>query len=278
VVAVADDGLADAGGDSWRGPWDFGTLALAHGSASLVLGHGDRALLASIAADVDAAIPAVSAVWGTGWPRHVAVIVPSSAAELAAEVSEGSPVTTDLAAAAVADSQDPVTGAVLGQRLIVNPAALARLSPLGRRIVIRHEVTHIATARATSDATPRWLVEGFAEYVGNLGSGQPVGVAAAELGADVRAGTLPAALPAAAGFDTAATSARAYEQAWLACRLIAVRTGPAGLVRFYRAVDADAGDGPAAVGAALRTVLHESLARFTADWRAYLRAELGTGR
>ena len=61
------------------------------------------------------------------------------------------------------------------------PGALAALTPVGRRIVLTHEITHLATAAVTADITPRWLVEGFAEYVANLGTGQSVRVAAAEL-------------------------------------------------------------------------------------------------
>jgi hypothetical protein len=89
----------------------------------------------------------------------------------------------------------------------------------------------------------------------------------------VAAGHLPAALPAPAAFAGTGTGvAAAYQQAWLACRLIAARAGPAGLVRFYVAVGADPSG---AVAPALRAVLHESVDRFTAQWRDDLRRELG---
>ena len=159
-----------------------------------------------------------------------------------------------------------------GQRLIVNPDALARLSAVGQRIVIRHEVTHIADGRDTPAATPPWVREGFAEYVGNLGTGQPVRTAAAELAADVDAGRLPVALPAAVDLATGDRIPQAYEQSWLACRLIAQRVGTAGLVRFY--VAAGEGIGAPSAAAAVRSVLHESLATFTVQWRAYVRAQL----
>jgi hypothetical protein len=280
VQLAGDDGLADAGGVSWQGPWDFGPLQIVTGSSSLVLGHADNAAaLPAIARTVDAAIPAVSAVWGTGWTRDVAVVVPSSSAEFSAQTGAPSQslATTapdQIAALAISDGTDPASGAVYGQRLIVNPAALSRLSVIGRQITIRHEVTHIATARATTDASPRWLVEGFADYVGNLRSGQPVTVAAAELRADVRAGRGPTALPGDADFDTDGRSAQAYEGAWLACRLIAERAGVAGLVRFYRLVGSSPADPDAAVGVALRSVMHETTARFTTQWRTYLQTEL----
>lgn len=276
VVVAADDGLALAGGVSWRGPWDFGPLQVVRGSASLVLGHpGDAAALRTVAATVDAAVPAVSAVWGSRWTRDVAVVVPSSAAELTAQAGASSDITVQVAAVAVSDGQDPVTGRVFGQRLIVNPAALQKLSAVGRRIVVRHEITHIAAAEATTSASPRWLVEGFADYVGNLGSGQPVRTAAAELRTEVAHGRLPSALPSEAAFDTAGQAPSAYEQAWLACRLIAQRAGPASLVRFYRLVGASSQDAGGAVASGLHAVLHESTAQFTAQWRSYLEAQLG---
>lgn len=271
TVIAGDSDLADAGGNSWRGPWDFGPLVVLRGAHGLVLGHADNAAaLPSIAATVEAAVPAVSAVWGTDWNRDVAVVVPSSQAELTAEVGQTSDVTLQVAAAAVSDPRDPVTGAIAGQRLIVNPDALRNLSAVGQQITIRHEITHIADARYTGAASPRWLIEGFADYVGNLGSGQTPDVTASELRADVRHGKLPVALPDEAAFDTAGQAPQAYEAAWLACRLIAQRAGQPALVRFYKLVGGSSAQSAAAVDAAFEDVLHQSTATFTAQWRSYV--------
>jgi hypothetical protein len=277
VVVAADNGLAQAGGLSWQGPWDFGPLAVRRGAHSLVIGHADAAdALDGIRSTVDAAVPVVTSVWGTDWSQDVAVIVPSTDAELLAQAGQSSDATLTVAAAAISDGQDPVTGDVYGQRLIVNPAALRQLSSIGQQIVVRHEITHIASAAATSAASPTWLVEGFADYVGNLDSGQSVTTTAAELTADVRHGRVPSALPTAGAFSTEGQSAQAYEGAWLACRLIAQRAGQDGLVRFYRVVGASPLSSDAAVAAGLRRVLHESTAQFTAAWRTYLIAQLGS--
>lgn len=280
AVAADDRGLAAVGGASWRGPWDFGPLTVVRGPSALVLGHpADTPLLHVLAGTVAAAVPAVTAVWGTGWARSVAVLVPDGEAELRADLGTttgvGEPVDT-VAAVAVSDATDPVTGTVLGQRLVVEPAQLRRLSAVGRQIVIRHEITHIADAAATGASTPRWLAEGFADYVGNRGSGQSVPTAAAELRAAIAHGRVPARLPGAAAFASPGTAAGAYEQAWLACRLIAARAGVAGLTRFYREVGAATVTPHAAVAGALHRVLHESLATFTDQWRGYLVRELGT--
>jgi hypothetical protein len=275
VVLAADNGLIHAGGASWQGPWDFGPLIVRRGPHSIVLGHPQSAdVLPGIEATVEAAVPAVTAVWGPDWAQDVAVIVPASDAELLAQSGESSDASLTVAAAAASDGQDPLSGAVYGQRLIVNSAALAQLSAIGQQIVIRHEITHIAAAPATSATSPTWLVEGFADYVGNLDSGQPVTTTASELAADVRHGRVPRTLPTPDEFSTQGQSAQAYEGAWLACRLIAQRAGQPGLVHFYKLVGASPQTSDAAVQAAFHAVLHETTAQFTAQWRRYLTAQL----
>jgi hypothetical protein len=276
VYLAGDADMAELGGASWTGPWDYGPLVAARGTSSLVLGHPqDAARLPRLAAAVDAAVPVVTGVWGTGWARQVAVLVPASDAELTALVGSGSAL-TDISAVAVFDAPDPAQGSRTGQRLVLNPRAVAGLTPAGLRVVLQHEITHLASAAATGQAAPRWLVEGLAEYVGNLGSAQPVPNAASELRKEVAGGTLPAALPSDEEFAPGGTRLpQVYEEAWLACRLIAARAGQAGLVRIYRLVGASPDVSVTAVAAALRQVLHVSTAVFTAQWRDYLTGELG---
>ena len=275
TLVAGDDALTADGSVSWRGPWDFGPVQTARGTHTLVLGPPSAgSALLKLAGIVDAAVPAVTAVWGGGWSQRVAVIVPSSTAEFDALTGTGSTV-SDLSAVAVTDGIDTVSQQPYGQRLVLAPAALAHLSTVGEGIVLRHEITHLATAADTSATTPRWLVEGFADYVANLTSGQRVGTAASELRTAVRAGSVPAALPGEADFArTGVALARAYEQSWLACRLIAARAGQDGLVRFYRSVGTSDAPADRAVATAVRDVLHESVSAFTAQWRHYLRAEL----
>jgi hypothetical protein len=276
VYIAADGDMAGLGGASWVGPWDFGPLVVRRGSASLVLGHPqDSAELPRIAAAVDAAVPVVTGVWGSDWTRQVAVLVPASDEEFDALTGQGTALSDDLAVT-VFDALDAAQVRPLGQRLVLNPRALTKLTPTGLRIVVQHEITHLASAASTGDSTPRWLVEGFAEYVGNLGNPQPVRMAAGELRAEIERGKLPAALPADADF--AADSDRlpqVYEQAWLACRLVATRAGQDGLVQFYRLVGESPEVPATAVATALRRALHESTAAFTTDWRDYLREQLG---
>jgi hypothetical protein len=255
------------------------------GPHTLVLAHpahaGDEATFGAL---VEQSVPVVSRVWGTGWNEHVAVLIPDTAAEFDAVTGTGtSSDETAIAAVAVADSvrSDPsgggAGGTVLGARIVLNPTTLGRLDPAGRRLVVQHELTHIATRADTSDQMPSWLIEGFADYVGNLDSGQPVPLAARELASEVRRGVLPRTLPGTADF--AADNSRlpqVYEQAWLACRLVARQYGQPALVRLYRQVSLAAARGDPATAAAtgLGQVLHVTPAAFTAAWRADLVREL----
>lgn len=272
---AADTDAATAGGPSWQGPWDFGRLLARTGPHTLVLSHPLHAAdAATFQALVERSVPVVSSVWGSAWNEHVAVLIPDTPQEFAAVSGDGSD-SHDIAAVAVADSVS-ADGTVLGARIVLNPSNLAKLDQAGRRLVVQHELTHIASRAQTSDQMPTWLIEGFADYVGNLGSGQPIPVAARELATEVRHGKLPAALPTSADFDGGDSRlAQVYEESWLACQLIASRIGQRGLVRFYRVVSAAASTDPAtATAAGFRQELHTTTAAFTASWRAALASEL----
>ncbi|HEX2902534.1 MAG TPA: hypothetical protein VHO01_03685 [Jatrophihabitans sp.] len=278
---AADGDVADSGGPSWQGPWDFGPLLVAAGPHTLVLAHpAHRAVMATFQQLVERSIPVVASVWGASWNEHVGVLIPDTAAEFAAVTSDSND-TQDIAAVAVADSVNPDLSAspqqaVLGARIVLNPDNLSRLDAAGRQLVVQHELTHIATRAQTSDQMPTWLIEGFADYVGNLGSGRGPVMIAPELAADVAHDRLPSQLPASTDFDGANPRLpQAYEQSWLACRLIAATIGQHGLVTFYRAVASAARTNPAtAVATELRALLHTSITAFTARWRSYLQSQL----
>lgn len=270
---AGDDALTVETIASWVGPWRYGPLSAVAGARSLVLGPpADSATMHVLAGEIDAGIARVSRVWGPGWSQRVIALIPASGEQFTALT--GSAV-REVSAAAVTDGVDSGSGRPYGQRLVLNPAQLQRLSPLGRRIVLTHEITHLASAAVTPDITPRWLTEGFADYVANLHTGQSVRTAATELHRAIAHGRVPAALPADGAFGASgSTLAQQYEQSWLACRLIAARVGQHGLVRFYRVVGTALATRAQAVASAFRRVLHETQARFTEQWRRYLVAQL----
>jgi hypothetical protein len=271
---AADADFESAGQRSARGLWDFGPVAAVRTSRVLVLGHpGSLPLMRRILRAADAAVPRVSRVW-RDWPGRVVVLVPDTTAELR-RVIEHSGDLSQIAAVASADvGMDG--GPPAGERVAINPGPFRSLSDFGRRVVLQHEITHVATRDVTSTNTPYWLAEGFADYVGYLDSGATARSAARELGVDVRAGRLPRALPTERDFaGDNPRLAQAYELAWLACRLIVERAGRDGLVRFYRSVSEAPGDPDAALATALRAQLRMTPAEFVAAWREYVRRELG---
>ncbi len=258
-------------------PWDFGPVSvLDDDERVLVIGHpGEAPVMRTVADEVARAIPRVTAVWGTDWARRVVVVVPRSQDEMHSLVGEYGDLSQIAAVATAELGEGSSARSAGGDRILVNPANFAKLGPVGRRVVLTHEVTHVATRVVTPDAMPDWLVEGFADLVGYRGTGVSVPEAARELATEVRAGKVPAALPAdsefAGGNDRLP---QVYEEAWLACRMVADRYGEQTAVRLYRAVGQSSDTGTAAAADGLHTVLGVTLAQFTAQWRDYVRASL----
>ncbi len=273
----ADDDFAAVGLATPRALWDRGPVVAVRAKGVLVLGHADTPkLLRNVAAVAADAIPRVTAVWGA-WSQRAVVVVPSSGDEMS-ELLGSTGDLSQIAAVATAelrggtDEYDPA-----GDRILVNPQTFPKLGQLGRRVVLTHEITHVATRRASGPAVPAWLAEGFADYIGYLDVDVPLAVSARDLRRDVRAGKAPTALPVENDFDGANEGLpAAYEAAWLAVRLLAREHGRAGLLELYRAVGASRGVPSAqAVETALREQLGTSTDELTADWRAYLQQQLG---
>lgn len=277
----ADDDFADQGLHTQRGPWDFGPLRVTRSRTVLVLSHpGSDRLARQVAEEVSRDIPRVDAVWKRPWAHRAVVVIPSTQRELEQLVGETG--LDQIAAVATAESTrrgDGSTDAPVGDRVMVNPLNFDKLGPIGRRVVLTHELTHVATRAVTAERMPSWLVEGFADYVGYLGAGVPVRVAAGELADDLRAGKPLRALPADADFGAKNPRlAQAYEQSWLAARFIADQVGPAGLAALYAAVGEQSSrptaDPTRVLSAALRATLRLDLQHFVSAWRGYVRRQL----
>ncbi|WP_128976783.1 hypothetical protein [Streptomyces roseicoloratus] len=256
--------------------WQQGDVTTVTGRRSLVLGVGQsRERLREIADAADGAVPAVGDAWPSPWAGRVVVLVPASVDAMGALL--GAPAASYRGIAAVTTGRVGGGPTAPADRVIVNPEAYGVLGDFGRRFVLTHETTHVATRAQTTAATPLWLSEGFADWVAYRGTGRTPAQAAPELARAVRAGRTPAVLPDDEEFafgGEAEAVARAYESGWLACLLIAERRGEERLTAFYRTVGAH----PQREGAlekALAEVLHTTPEEFTADWRAYLRERLG---
>ena len=256
--------------------WDQGRVTAVKSTHSLVLGVGQSpATLRDYARLADTAVPEVTRAWGTDWTRRVVLLVPGSLNGMAALL--GAPAANYRGIAAVTTGEAGGSGQAPADRVILNPEAYAVLGAVGRQVVLTHETTHVATRAHTTPATPLWLSEGYADWIGYLDTGRTPTEVAPELARAVAAGDAPDGLPADKDFgftDDPTTLAEAYEGGWLACRMIAGRWGEGKLGAFYRAVGAHQGRA-GAVEDALRTELGTTLPDFTARWRDYVAAQLG---
>ncbi|MEV7716910.1 hypothetical protein [Streptomyces sp. NPDC088184] len=265
-----------AGADQVRQLWQQGDVRVVRGKHSLVLGVGrTEQELRAIAGTADRAVPAVSRAWPERWAGRVVVLVPRTVEDMAGLL--GSAPADYRGIAAVTTGRTGSADRNPADRVIVNPQAYGTLSPLGRRVVLIHETTHVATRARTSAATPTWLSEGFADRVAYRAEDRTPAQIAPGLAEAVRRGDPPAGLPTDEDFGFAGDPerlARAYEGGWAACALIADHWGEEKLSAFYRAVGGHAGrDG--AVRQAMREVLGTTPAEFTALWREWLRSRLG---
>jgi hypothetical protein len=274
---ASDTMLEPQGEHTWRGLWDFGPCTAMPVGSGVVIGHTgpDDGLLGAWAAELDVAVAAVSAVWGTDWSQRVAVLVPRTVDEMRALVGPAFNV-DGIAAAAVADKVDVANHLAVGQRIVLNPAQAGRLSASARRIVLRHEITHIAARASTVDGAPLWLLEGFADYIGYRDSGLQPREAAPDLARAMRSGNPPLALPADEDFLGGTEHLDlAYQLAWSVALYVKERVGEEGLVRLYRQIAADRSQDQASVEDAIETVLGTDFNGFVTGWLGSLPGRFG---
>jgi hypothetical protein len=272
----SDTALESRGWRTWRGPWDFGRCVVARTPAGVVIGHQDTAAqVARIAAELDPAVQAVTAVWGQDWPRRAVVLLPSTPEELRALVGSQFAVDT-IAAVAVADRVDERAHTAQGQRVVFNPGNAATLSDTGLRAVLRHELTHVAARGGTVDGTALWMLEGFADYVGYADTGVQLAQNAPDLVAAVRQSGPPAGLPPDTAFraDNGELST-AYQEAWSLALYVARHWDQATLVRLYRTVAAAGRQDDAQLDALLRPVLGVDRAGLITGWQTFLTENSG---
>jgi hypothetical protein len=230
------DGLAIAGygaptASEGRVPlWLRGELAVSRSDDHLVLVDGAQSEADEVAQRVARGIPVVRKVLPE-WSGPVVVEVPASAADLDETLGVAPGTYAGIAAVTAGVGSD--TGPDAPVHVFVNPQVTDGLRRAGAQVVMSHELVHVATDAVRRPVEP-WLLEGFADYVALRDTRLPDRVTLGRAIEAARRDGVPEALPTAADFDTRAEDLQArYEEAWLACRIIAERLGERGLVKVY---------------------------------------------
>ena len=272
----SDTALNGLGRRTWRGPWDFGPCQVTATRHGIVLSHPrNDQIVERLARELDPSVRAVSDIWPASWSERVVLTLPDSAGEMKALVGPDFPVDS-VVAVAVADRVDNASRTVTGQRVVLSPTGVRALSIPSLRVVLRHEITHLAARADTVDGSPTWLLEGFADYVGYRDSGLSLAEGAPDLVKQFRDHGPPTSLPEDRAFRSSGSDLDlAYQQSWSLARFVAERHGEDTLVKLYRTL---AAVGPASARQTddlLREVLGMDRKRLVGDWQDYLRKALG---
>jgi hypothetical protein len=305
-VVVGDDAPGDHGdGDvlpeeTVPEPWAFGDVSV-HTTEHVLL-VGDRAAsrqkdLRRLADRVEEAVADVRSVWSVPtWNGKVVVYALTDPRFLRTwlgdrwndgERDDDAPAKFDAWVSPVEGmaADGTVRGYPLaGTRMVVTPGLL-RFSAQDARIIIRHELTHVATIMQGKQAAS-WLSEGVAEYTAHrvIGrSGKADGVEALhrrglprKMWSDLRRSSYRPELVTEAGDFYSGTDdemGRRYSEAWFAALYIADEYGEAKLRAFYEtATDPSYGNPAGREELALRMVLRTDRATFAKDVGEYARA------
>lgn len=219
-------------------------------------GARSEALLGRIGAEMDGAIAAVDGFWGTDWPREIVVVATDSEAQFTAEAHlDPRRQWSDIAAVAVADEVDLADRRAAGQRIVLAPGA-ADMTDSALRIVLTHELFHLATRGDTALDAPRWLTEGVADFVARPPAPLPSGAAAVT------------SLPTDAALDVAGPDrSTGYDRAWWFARFVADRYGADGLRRLYQSA---CGPGHGPLATAIPAALGVELSTLQTQWARWL--------
>ncbi len=258
--------------------WDLPGLRVLRGRSVIVIGNAPEARMREYESIADSSVRRVTGVWGESWNVHVVLLTPSTTKEFAELVSRSADEGLDQVAAITQGEIEPERQAQ-GDRVVINPEAFTALDRNGRRVVITHELTHVATRSSTTRPVPIWLSEGLADYIGYSGIDLSRARIASELLTLVRQGKGPKALPTADDFDPAkARIAPFYSASWLAVSRLVDIYGQAKVVSFYRAIsgrltadNAAQLDPEAMAGREFPQTFGVTEASFVIGWRGYLR-------
>lgn len=209
--------------------WETDEIAVVRSArVVLVLSAGDAARAPDLLRMAEAALDRVAAVRRGGWAGKVLITAVQDPRLFTTYFADSPDHVAEVAAIAV-----PYYAQVrawhsspeyVATRVVFNPHEFAA-DPAELAHDLTHEFTHAAMGAQTTDYTPLWLVEGFAEYVAYKSEG----VSAAFVKRSLEGLPAPTGLPPTNFY----ADPRNYVLGWLACRMIAERYGEAKLIALY---------------------------------------------
>jgi hypothetical protein len=245
-------------------PWAAGPIAVRVTKRALVVvSAGDAGRLGALATQADQAVDAVASLWPTGWSRTVVLFATRDPVVFASflghdrNVSEASGVTVG-----VGDSG----GGEMDTRVVLNTVDV----PPGDvyvPVILRHEFTHVAQWNTQAAGTPRWVIEGIAQYTAYRHHLSRARVSR-QIVADAKAHRWKLAMPPSSTFyGPEPAETEHYDMAWLAWEYISEHYGEKKLKALYGRLASitDTPDSTAALSleaAAFPAVLHVSEAAF----------------
>jgi hypothetical protein len=256
--------------------WDSGTVEVIRGDRTLVAFHASSRTLARRLLDAaEGGYEDVDAAWGGDWDHQVAIMVPSSEDE-AEKIAGVKDISAAAAVAATSIEPGPVDK-ILAARIVVNPA-ISRYDSLNLKVVVTHEMTHVAT-RSVGTAVPMFLVEGFADFAALRSVDLPLRSTRPTLARAVSSGDFDGKLPTEGVFDLKTADDRsralAYDEGSTFCLWVERTWGLDAVRALYRSF---AGvDGPATqdlVNRKVREVLGVSFSTAQSRWAAFVRSNL----
>lgn len=242
--------------------WDAGPISVIRGPRVVVVLSADDADRGRYLLDLaEAGLDRVAAVRKGGWDGRVLVTAVQDQKLFDTYFSDSPERIAQVAAIAV-PYYDRVPDwhsapEYASTRIVFNPQELsAQPEELGHDLT--HEFTHAAMGPVTTAFTPRWLVEGFAEYVAYKARSLSASSMRRALG-DLRT---DGGLPEDATFYNDPTN---YVKGWLACKMLAEKYGEAKLLALYEAYPSRT-----AADTALGSVLGITDDTLDGQWRDYV--------
>jgi hypothetical protein len=240
-------------------PWDGGPIEVVKSARVVAILSADDAGRAKFLLDEsEAGLTKVAKIRPAGWDGKVLLTAVQDQRIFDAYFGDSPERVAKVAAIAV-PYYDRVTDwhdapAYATTRVFFNPQELsAEETELSHDLT--HEITHAAMGPVTNAYTPRWIVEGFAEYVAYKG----ITVDPRRLSEALREVDVSGGLPGDGDFYS---NSHNYLTAWIACRMIAEKYGEKKLIAYYesflRAPSADAN---------AQATLGVDLATLTTQWR-----------